>query len=276
MKIIKKLPLIGILFILMIGTSSPSYCGDEDLYRQAVHEYRNESYVSALKKFRLLADKGHAQSQLKVGYMYQKGWGVKKDISKAVFWYRKAANQGNRVALNNLGWAYLFGKSVQKDYKRAFDLFTKSADLGYHRAQANLARMYTKGVGVKINYKKAIELNEKAAKQGNKAGMNNLAWILSTCPDDTLRDGKRALKIMKDLLLRNKRSPMLLDTLAAVYAELGMFKKAIETQKEAISIMHHIKSKKIRDQYWVRIALYKQGKLWRDKPKGQFKPSPAK
>ena len=37
-----------------------------------------------------------------MGYMYEKGIGVKQDMKEAVKWYRKAARRGDKMAKNHL------------------------------------------------------------------------------------------------------------------------------------------------------------------------------
>jgi TPR repeat protein len=49
--------------------------------------------------------------------------GIKKDIKKALYWYKKAASNGNTLAMLNLGDCYLNGNDVEKDYNKAFELF---------------------------------------------------------------------------------------------------------------------------------------------------------
>ena len=51
--------------------------------------------------------------------MYQNGYGVDKNNSTAVGWYRKAAEQGNAIAQVSLGVMYEFGWGVNKDYNAA-------------------------------------------------------------------------------------------------------------------------------------------------------------
>ncbi len=66
---------------------------------------------------------------------------------------------------------------------------------------------------------------------------NNLAWLLATCPDHTLRDAQRAIKLAKQAAQStNYSDASTLDTLAAAYAEAGAFDKAVMTQRKAISL----------------------------------------
>jgi hypothetical protein len=80
--------------------------------------------------------------------------------------YQKAADQGDAVAQNNLGWFYENGQGVQKDLRKAAELYQKAADQGYARAQNNLGWLYENGQGVQKDLRKAAELYQKAADQG--------------------------------------------------------------------------------------------------------------
>ena len=44
------------------------------------------------------AYKGSVIAQYNLGIFYEKGYGVSKDLTKAIEWYTKAANQGNKEA----------------------------------------------------------------------------------------------------------------------------------------------------------------------------------
>jgi protein O-mannosyl-transferase len=64
--------------------------------------------------------------------------------------------------------------------------------------------------------------------------MNNLAWILSTCPKPDVRDGERAVQLAeRSCKLTNDESPTYLTTLATAYAEVGRFDDAISTVQKA-------------------------------------------
>lgn len=66
------------------------------------------------------------------------------------------------------------------------------------------------------------------------SALNNFAWLLSTCPDPSLRNGPKALDMAQkaDQLAAGK-NPTFLRTLAAAYAENGRFNDAIEAAQRA-------------------------------------------
>ena len=63
---------------------------------------------------------------------------------------------------------------------------------------------------------------------------NNLAWILSTAPDPSFRDGAKAVELAKNAnRISNNKNPFYIRTLATAYAEAGQFDAAIETASRA-------------------------------------------
>jgi tetratricopeptide (TPR) repeat protein len=66
--------------------------------------------------------------------------------------------------------------------------------------------------------------------------LNNLAWVLATSPDDSLRDGQRAIELAtKASELTDYQRAHILSTLASAYAEVGDFETAIKWATEAIA-----------------------------------------
>src|SRR5262249_57103595 len=62
---------------------------------------------------------------------------------------------------------------------------------------------------------------------GNAA--SNLAWVFATCPEDSIRDGTRAVELAeKALRISGGKIPMIYKVLAAAYAENGRFAEAVE------------------------------------------------
>jgi tetratricopeptide (TPR) repeat protein len=66
---------------------------------------------------------------------------------------------------------------------------------------------------------------------------NNLAWILATASDSSIRDGAKALGFAQEAVqLSGGREPLFLRTLAAAYAESGRFSEAIVVTQQAVGI----------------------------------------
>jgi tetratricopeptide (TPR) repeat protein len=66
---------------------------------------------------------------------------------------------------------------------------------------------------------------------------NNLAWLLATSSEPSLRDGPKAVQLaLQAVQLSGGLSPQILDTLAAAYAEAGQFPDAVETARRALQL----------------------------------------
>jgi tetratricopeptide (TPR) repeat protein len=64
---------------------------------------------------------------------------------------------------------------------------------------------------------------------------NNLAWLLSTNSDASVRDGNQAVELAsRAAALTLGKNPEILDTLAAAYAEAGRYPEAIKTIRQAL------------------------------------------
>jgi Flp pilus assembly protein TadD len=63
---------------------------------------------------------------------------------------------------------------------------------------------------------------------------NNLAWLLATCEDVTLRDGAEAVRLAE--IARRPTISSTLGTLAAAYAQAGRFDDAVRAIDEAIAL----------------------------------------
>jgi hypothetical protein len=89
-----------------------------------------------------------------------------------------------------------------------------------------------------------------------------LAWLLATCPDDQIRDGKNAVTLAtKACDLSKWEKYEYVDTLAAAYAETGDFEQAVKYQKQAASMDGIPEDNRTNVQK--RIELYLQHKPYR-------------
>jgi len=65
----------------------------------------------------------------------------------------------------------------------------------------------------------------------------NIAWVLATASDASIRNGIKAVEFAQQAVeLSDGKDPNFLRTLAAAYAESGRFSEAITTAKQAIMI----------------------------------------
>jgi cytochrome c-type biogenesis protein CcmH/NrfG len=62
----------------------------------------------------------------------------------------------------------------------------------------------------------------------------DLAWLLATCPDAYIRDGRRAVSLARHALELAHDHPNLPETLAAAYAEAGNFELAVHWRTESL------------------------------------------
>ena len=85
------------------------------------------------------AARGDYNTQKKIAKRKQKGEGVAKDTSKAVYWYTRAAEKNIAPAQLNLGIMYLRGEGVRADIATGRAWLEKAANLGDNRASYALA-----------------------------------------------------------------------------------------------------------------------------------------
>ena len=141
------------------------------------------------------------------------------------------------------------------DFSAAIDLIPTSEVPYRNRAMAYSRKK--DWARAAADYEKVVEISPDSA-----VGQNGLAWLLSTAPDDKVRDGKRALEAAKKACeLTNYKNGGYLDTLAAAYAELGEFDRAVEWQEKALKT-GDIPIKDM-DAARERLVLFKQKKPYR-------------
>lgn len=85
----------------------------------------------SLKRWAPLAEQGDAEAQYYVARIYANGMsGVQVDYAQAAHWYELAAGQGYKAAEQELGYLYEQGLGVPRDLQRALNLQRKASGLG--------------------------------------------------------------------------------------------------------------------------------------------------
>jgi tetratricopeptide (TPR) repeat protein len=94
---------------------------------------------------------------------------------------------------------------------------------------------------------------------GDPHSRNNIAWVLATSSDASIRDGVKAVEFAQEAVqLSSGRDPNFLRTLAAAYAESGRFSEAIAAAQQAIAIAASQGKSDLAKSLKKEIALYRE------------------
>ena len=202
-----------------------------------------------------------ADAEAKIGQLLMKG--LLPSYEQAVGWFRKSAESGSLLGQTVLGMSYFRGQGVPQDSVRGLELVRSAAGQDFIRAQRVLGKIYYSGKVIDQDYGEALLWLKKAADQEDAEAQNLYAWMLATCPQTEIRNGAEAVVYAKKAVAQNENA-VILDTLAAAYAESGDFRRAVNTQKKVITRLDQGTFN--RDEILERLELYKNRKPWREEP----------
>jgi Flp pilus assembly protein TadD len=126
------------------------------------------------------------------------------------------------------------------------------------KAENNLGNAFLR----KGNEREAINHYEKALQiqPADPTFQNNMAWLLATCPEDSLRDGNRAAELAHQAdALTGGQNPVILHTLAAALAEAGRFSEAMETARRALRLAEAQSNLRLVEALQSEMKLYQAG-----------------
>lgn len=99
----------------------------------------------------------------------------------------------------------------------------------------------------------------------NARALNNLAWMLATAPDDSIRDGKKAVELGERAnRASDNGNPLSIRTLAAAYAAAGQFEKATDVASRASQLAESQRDQDLAAQIGEETKLYRQHQPLRD------------
>lgn len=231
---------------------------DDETYDAAGELFYQGRYIEAREKYLTLAEAGSEDAQVALGWLYQEGLGVTRDLTEAYKWYKKvadtnapkgqfylgalhrlqknhekavqyfekAAMQGYVDAYLQLGWMYREGLGVPRDLEEAYKWYKKAADTNSSEGLFNIGGIYTR----QKKYEKALEYYEKAAAQGHVYAQLHIGWIY-----------QKGIGVPSDLTEAHKWYKKVADTnfpegqfyLGALYSYQKNYKMALEYYEKA-------------------------------------------
>ncbi len=183
------------------------------------------------------------------------------ELAEAIRHYHKTIQfrPDHAIAYNNLGNIHAdTGRldEAERCYSKAIQLQPRQIS-----AQKNLGIILQRQG--KLGQAVACFRRALAIDANDLTALRNLAWLLATAPQEELRDGRQAVQLaQKACRLRAGNSPVLLDTLAAAYAETGQFARAIEAAEKALKLLGE-KTPTLAEDIRNRLGLYKAHKPYR-------------
>jgi tetratricopeptide (TPR) repeat protein len=187
-------------------------------------------------------------------------WSSKADYDSAIADYNEAIRLNPRhiPALTNRAAVW----SQRRNYDRAIADYTQV--MRYDPKNALIFQGRGRALAAKNDHQKALADYNEAIRLDpkNAAALNHRAWLLATCPDEKIRDGKLAVdSATRACELSEWKNADYLRTLAAAYAETGAFDKAVDSQDKANKLAADPAIKKTGEE---RLKLYKDKKPYRD------------
>lgn len=159
--------------------------GETEAETPAIPAEAEELYAKALDSIKTLADAGNIKAKKALGDYYFGGYaGIAQDYAKALELYTEAGEKGDADAQAQVGFIYQYGCGVDPDYEKAMEWNNRAAQQGNAQGQAQIGWLYQQGLGVTQNLDEAGRWYTRAADQGNKWAEDRLAETEATNPQD--------------------------------------------------------------------------------------------
>ena len=226
-------------------------------------------YKKAFEYATIAVDDDESEGYLVLGSLYLNGWGVEKDVNKALenykmaaalgdetamnqigliymdsdefeanpeqsfYWFNEAAKKGSDVGMFNMGCCYKDGLGIEADVEQAAEWFKKSAELGYVDAMVELGGYYQE---ILVDFEKSKMWYLKAAELGNAEAQNKLGVLCANIDNDY----KEAVKWYKKAMEQDDywAYENYADCLWNGNGVQKNKKKAMEMMQKAISLGH--------------------------------------
>ena len=227
-------------------------------------------YVNRGNAYRMTGDRNRALSDYSTALQYDprnflayNNRGLvhldRKNFDAAISDFNLAVRMNPQYAdaYNNQGVAW----KEKGNYQQAVDSYTHAIQLygryiAAYRNRGFVLRKLQQYDRALADYSQAARLDPNGVDE-----LNDLAWMLATCPDERFRNGEQAVEDAKRACeLSSNEDWNSLDTLGAAYAEIGQFDKAAQAARQALKLAPTEKKNAVS----ARLAQYGRGQAYRE------------
>lgn len=147
---------------------------------------------------------------------------------------------------------------AMKQWETALEIEPSRADI-HGRIAGALCRQGD-FAGAIARYRRALQIDPELAEV-----LNNLAWLLATCPEASQRNGPEAVQLASQAceLTRFGRTIMV-GTLAAAYAEAGRLAEAVATAQKACALATEEGDRPLLARNQQLLELYRAGQPYHE------------
>lgn len=149
----------------------------------------------------------------------------------------------------------------QGDRGRALGYYAQAANLAPRLFDAHLKLGET--LAAASQWREAADAFRRAVaiQPDDVTALDDLAWLLATCPDETVRSGREAIEWAQQLCrVTGDKDAQSLRTLAAAQAAAGQFAEAVRIAQTALDLAQLTRQTELTALLKTELATYQQGK----------------
>jgi uncharacterized protein len=122
--------LVAVAAALLLSTTVSANDIDD-----AIQSMRAGNFAEAYCILKPYAERGDAEAQYNIGWMYLNGYGLAMNDKLALKWWQRASDKGHTEATFSIAMLYSLGEGqVKKDMDKAIDYYLQSIRAGHEDA----------------------------------------------------------------------------------------------------------------------------------------------